>query len=101
MNMIDLADVIRDLREELQSAIRAGDGESLRFELGPIELEVSVQLEKSATTGAKVRFWVAEAGAEASARRAGTQLVRLTLQPQLAGTDRSPLVSGRAAPGEE
>ena len=62
--MIELAEVIRGLREELQRAIAAGEGEALRFELGPIELEVSVAVQASAQAGAKVRFWVVELGAE-------------------------------------
>ncbi|MGW2824949.1 trypco2 family protein [Streptomyces sp. NPDC001443] len=99
--MIELASVIKDLRDELESAIRSADGELLQFELGTIELEVSVQLERRSSNGAKVRFWVVEAGAEAGAGRSGTQLVKLTLQPRLVGSDRTPMVAGRAAPDEE
>jgi hypothetical protein len=33
--MIELAEVIGDLRRELQQAMQAGEGEPLRFELGP------------------------------------------------------------------
>ena len=54
--MIELASVIMDLREELGRAISAGEGEALRFELGPIELEVSVAIEAGVQAGAKVRF---------------------------------------------
>lgn len=46
--MIELADVIADLRDELDAARRRGTGEDLRFELGPVELEVSVAVQKDA-----------------------------------------------------
>lgn len=81
--MIELASVIRDLREELQRAAGAAEGESLRFELGPIELEMSVALERSAKGGAKVRFLVVESGAEAAVAATRTQRITLTLQPTL------------------
>ena len=46
--MIELSDVITNLRTELETARLAGVGEGLRFELGPVELEVSVALAKEA-----------------------------------------------------
>jgi len=57
--------VIRDLRDELERAIAAGEGEQLRFELGPIELEATVAVERSDGASGKVRFWVAEGGLHA------------------------------------
>ncbi|MGW3950817.1 trypco2 family protein [Streptomyces sp. NPDC004752] len=100
--MIELASVIRDLREELQQAIVAAEGETLRFELGTMELELSVALERTGHAGAKVRFWVVESGADATMNTTSTQLVKLTLQPTLQGSpDRPALVSGRAGPNEQ
>ncbi|GAA1975972.1 trypco2 family protein [Catenulispora subtropica] len=49
--MIELASVIRDLRAELEQAIVAADGAALRFELGPIELEVTIALAHETSTG--------------------------------------------------
>ena len=48
--MIELAEVIGELRRELQQAMHAGEGEPLRFELGPVELEATVAVEKRAAT---------------------------------------------------
>ena len=98
--MIELASVIKDLREELEQAVVAAEGEALRFELGPIELEVSVALERSGHAGAKVRFWVVESSAGAAVDATRTQRVKLTLQPILAATNRPPSVSGPAEPNE-
>jgi hypothetical protein len=97
---IGLADVIRDLRAELEAAIVAGDGAALRFELGPVELEVSVAVEHSVSGGAKVKFWVVEAGADGKVGSTGTQRVKLSLTPKMAVDGASPLVSGQAMPGE-
>jgi hypothetical protein len=60
--MIELGEVIGELRRELQSAMSAGAGEPLRFELGPVELEATVAVEKGGSGSAKVRFWVVELG---------------------------------------
>jgi hypothetical protein len=91
---LELADVIRSLREELQLAIAAGEDEALRFELGPVELDVSVAITAAGQAGAKARFWVVEAGAEARTDRTSTQRITLTLTPKLADGDRTPMVSG-------
>jgi Trypsin-co-occurring domain 2 len=49
--MIELAEVIGELRRELQEVLNAGAGEQLRFELGPAELEATVAVEKSGGGG--------------------------------------------------
>ncbi|HET7519427.1 MAG TPA: trypco2 family protein [Actinomycetes bacterium] len=83
--MIELAEVIGELRRELQEALNAGEGERLRFELGPVELEATVVVEKSGGGGAKVRFWVVEVGGDAKVAEVSTHRVKLALQPRLAG----------------
>jgi Trypsin-co-occurring domain 2 len=98
--MIELSDVIGELRRELQQAMYAGEGEPLRFELGPVELEATVAVEKGGGGGAKVRFWVLELGGDAKASQASTQRIKLDLKPRLAGSTEAPWVSGDAAHGE-
>ena len=97
--MIELAEVIGELRRELQRAMDAGEGELLRFELGPVELEATVAVEKGGGGGAKVRFWVIELGGDAKATQASTQRLKLALQPRLASGGKA-LVAGDEAPGE-
>jgi hypothetical protein len=99
--VIELASVIRDLRDELERAIAAGEGEQLRFELGPIELEATVAVDRSDGASGKVRFWVAEAGADRKKDSAATQRIKLTLAPKLAGARRPPHVAGTPEPSEE
>ncbi|POX42383.1 hypothetical protein C3486_05070 [Streptomyces sp. Ru73] len=99
--MIELANVIRNLRQELEQAVTAAEGEQLRFALGPIELEMSVALERTGHAGAKVRFWVVESGAEATRGTVSTQHIKLTLQPTLRGSDDSPYVGALAEADEQ
>jgi hypothetical protein len=98
--MIELADVIAGLRRELDTARREGTGKDLRFELGLVELEVSVAVEKSAGGDAKVKFWVVELGANGKISSTSTQRIKLTLTPRLteaAEAADTTILSGRSA----
>ena len=101
-NEIELADLIWQVRRELSQAGWAGESSDLRFEAGPVELELTVAVERSTTPGVKARLLVVDT--EMAARRASTvtQRIRLTLQPRLAADPhRSPLISGPAVKGEQ
>jgi Trypsin-co-occurring domain 2 len=98
--VIELASVVRDLRGELQAAIEAGTDEPLRFELGPIELEVTVAVERVGGLNGKVSFKVLEFGADRSKDTTDTQRIKLTLTPRLAGR-RNAYISGTVEPDEE
>jgi len=98
--MIELASVIRDLRDELERAIVAGAGEALRFELGPVELEVALAVERSGEAGGKVRFWVVEVGGERGWESTDTQRIKLVLTPRLGEGLQSAYVGGAAVSGE-
>ena len=101
MQRIELAQVISQLREELDTARRAGEGEDLRFELGPVELELMVGVDRQAGPDAKVRFWVIELGASGKVASQATQRIKLILDPRESGRgDRRPLISGDERPGE-
>ena len=90
----ELAQVIGQLRRELSVAMRAGEGEDLRFELGPVELELIVGVSREAGPNAKVRFWVVELGADAKVASQATQRIMLTLDPRHRGVAGKPLISG-------
>lgn len=98
--MIELSQVIRDLRAELVEAMEVGQGETLQFALGPIEVELSVAVEKKGDAGVKVRFWVVEAGGEVGLSKADTQRIKLVLHPELAGAPGSVKVADEAARAE-
>lgn len=81
MTGIGLADAIRELRQELARAIAEGEGESLRFKPGPIELELQLEIGKEGGAKAGVKWFVVSASAEGKVTQASTHKVKLTLQP--------------------
>jgi hypothetical protein len=104
---LDLASVVRQLRAELNEALADAEGERLRFELGPVQVALSVTVGRETAPGAKVRFWVIEAGADARVSREAVQEIKLVLTPvdtqAPAGPDGKaapPLIQGRAVEGE-
>ncbi|MEV6114038.1 trypco2 family protein [Streptomyces sp. NPDC052109] len=85
--MVELSEVIRQLRAELATAMAEGEGEDLRFALGPLELELSVSVQRDAAVNGKVKFWVVEAGADAKVGGNHVQTLRLTLEPRRSGVN--------------
>jgi len=85
MSELALADAIDQLRRELGRAIEAADGERLQFMLGPVELELQVELSARAGATAEARWVVVSLGADAGAERTRTHKVTLTLTPQFDG----------------
>jgi hypothetical protein len=107
MSGVELASVIRQLRSELNEALDGAEGERLRFELGPVEVSLTVTVGREAAPGAKVRFWVIEAGADAKLSREAIQEIKLTLRPvdtqapvSSDGKAAAPLIKGDAMKGE-
>lgn len=76
------------------------DGE-LRFEVGPVELELTIAVQREITPGAKVKFWVLELGSNVKAATSSDQRIKLILDPRHARQpDRRPTISGAATAGE-
>ncbi|WP_148588795.1 trypco2 family protein [Streptomyces sp. WAC01526] len=101
--MIELSDMIRQLRHELITAMADGRDEAIRFELGPIEIEATVTVDREAGANGKVRFWVVEAGSNGKYAQSRTQRITLTLQPKDVAPDGAPrtaLITGAEADGE-
>jgi hypothetical protein len=105
---LELASVVRQLRAELNEAMDDAEGERLRFELGPVELSLTVTVGREAAPGAKIRFWVIEAGADAKISREAVQDIKLVLTPRDMkappgpdGKPAPPLISGRQQQGED
>jgi Trypsin-co-occurring domain 2 len=104
---LELASVVRQLRTELNEAMADAEGERLRFELGPVELSLRVTIGREAAPGAKIRFWIVEAGADATISREALQDIKLVLTPRdmqaplgPGGKPVSPLIEGKPVPGE-
>ncbi len=108
MGGLELASVVRQLRAELNEAMDGAEGERLRFELGPVELSLTVTVGREAAPGAKIRFWVIEAGADAKISREAVQDIKLVLTPYDMtaplgpdGKPPPPLISGKKLQGED
>lgn len=91
---VGLADAIQQVRVELAAAMAASAGETLRFELGTVEVEFAMTVHRQA--GGAVGLNVAVASANASGGRSSESLHRLTLTllPKDVTTGRAPEVAG-------
>ncbi|KKJ00941.1 trypco2 family protein [Prochlorothrix hollandica] len=89
MATIPIAQAIQAIRSEIVTAVKAGENEAIKFDLGPIELEFQVEIseEKGGTGGASAGFNVGVVALEVSAEgelkrsKATTHTVKLTLKP--------------------
>ncbi|MGW5738633.1 MULTISPECIES: trypco2 family protein [Streptomyces] len=101
--MIELAEMIAQLRGELTAAMAAAkdsEDDALRFELGPVQLETEFTVQRTAGANGKIRFWVVEAGASGQQANSTTHRVTLSLEPRAHGTGARPWVSGDATARE-
>ncbi len=92
---IPLTDVIRQLRRDLLSAMQAGEGESLRFEVQDLEVEMQVVVTRGGSGevsgGGGVKLWVldAKAGSKLAGKYEASRLqkVKLRLRPKTEDDD--------------
>ena len=80
---VELAEAIRALRDELTKAISKAPPRGVRFGLGPIELAVEAAVTKNFGGNLGIKWWLLEAGGEASLEKVVTQTLKLTLDPVL------------------
>jgi Trypsin-co-occurring domain 2 len=98
--VIELAEVVNQLRYELQAAMTARPDDGVRFELGPVEVEAVVAVEKQRTGSGHIRFYVVELGGDTHLTASQTQRIKLVLNPVDARDGRPPWVSGESVRGE-
>ncbi|MFF4407323.1 trypco2 family protein [Streptomyces sp. NPDC001262] len=79
---LELAAAVRLLRDELLTASATASHEDLRFEVGPIGMEFTVELRRDMSAKAGFKTWVVSGDAEAKAGRTRTHKVSLTLTPK-------------------
>lgn len=90
---LGLAESIESLRRELSEAIAAGAKEDLQFEVGEIELQLTVTAERSREGSGGVKFWVVNATGGVAASDATTHTVTIPLTPRPKGG--GPILTGR------
>ena len=110
---LELKDVVRKLREDLQAAAEEGQGQDIKFKLESIELELKVAAKKEGGPNGKIKFSVlgigAEVGGNAKWSSEHVQTIKLKMVPQtkIGGTvaisgqssGRPAVPSGRKAQG--
>jgi hypothetical protein len=99
---VELSDVIRQVRGDLERAIWAGEGKHLGFRLGDVELQLEVSIARVTKPGATIKLMVLDAEAKQERSRTSRHHVKVTLHPQLRDSpDETPWVSSLAVEGEE
>jgi hypothetical protein len=78
---VGLAEAVSGIRSELQRAMREGEGEELRFAVGPVEVELTMTVQRDVEGRAKVMVlpWGAEAKGGLNSK--DTSRLKLTLRP--------------------
>lgn len=99
MSEIGMADAIALLRAEVTTAMIAAEGQSLQFELSPIEVELQIQLSNEARASAGVKWVVVSIGADAKMASARSHKIRFTLTPQQDGRPVKVNAPTRGEPG--
>ncbi len=89
-----LAETIKALRAELTMAMESSEHEALRFQLGPVELEVTLAITREGGVDGGVRFGVVSFGAKGGLSDEATHRLSLSLQPVVGAGD------GRSRPAE-
>lgn len=79
-NPLELAEVIQALRENLVEAQSRVDGQNIRFNVTNIDVELQTVVEKEASLGAEVKFWVLNVSANGKYKNAITHKIKLSLQ---------------------
>jgi hypothetical protein len=80
---VRLAEAIEALRAELVQAMASAPVEGVRFRPGPVELTVEAALTKNVGGKAGIKWWLIDAGGEASRGSVVTQTLTISLQPVL------------------
>jgi hypothetical protein len=77
---IGLRETLEALRVELSESILVSEGKEIRFEVGEIELEFQVVVEKSKEGKGGIKFWVVEMGGGGASKDAITHKIKIPLK---------------------
>ena len=77
---IGLKETLEALRVELSESILVSEGKEIRFEVGEIELEFQVVVEKSHEGKGGIKFWVVEMGGGVSNKDSITHKIKIPLR---------------------
>jgi hypothetical protein len=99
---IELADLVASLRAEINRAWGEGIYDAVGFEAGPIEMELTTEVEVVQAEGkVAAKFWVLSVEGKAGRTRTNTQRITFALTPRDRRDPSRPLlISGTAQHGE-
>jgi hypothetical protein len=76
-----IAEVIGQVRRQLELAKADRERSSLRFDVGSVELTFTVGVDKTNAVGGGLKIWVLEAGAKRDSTSTATQTLTVMLSP--------------------
>ena len=79
---VPLSDAIAALRREVLAAVEHAKDQEIPFELGPIEMELNVQVSRATGRDREIKFWVVAIGDRKDRSSLTTHAIRLTLTPR-------------------
>ncbi|MCX5613068.1 MULTISPECIES: trypco2 family protein [unclassified Streptomyces] len=79
--VIGLAETIRSIRQELETAMRQGAESGLKFGVGPVEVELTVEARLEKGGSGKLRIWVVDAGGDAKKTDSRLHRIKVVLNP--------------------
>jgi hypothetical protein len=85
---VGLAEAIGELRRELESALTSAAEPRIRFELGPVELEFTVDFKNTGGVDGGIRWGVVSFGAKGEHAAQHGNRLKLVLQPKDTTTGR-------------
>ncbi|MEV7684105.1 trypco2 family protein [Streptomyces sp. NPDC088341] len=94
---LELSEVVRQVRGQLNQAMADGKDDDIKFELGPVELEFEVAVSKERGADGGIKVGVLSLGAKGSRSTGTMNRMKLTLTPQnrrggpirISGTERT------------
>ncbi|MGK7886309.1 MAG: trypco2 family protein [Crocosphaera sp.] len=81
INKIGLKETLEALRVELSESILVAEGKQIRFEVGEIDLEFQIVVEKSQEGKGQAKFWVVEMGGGITDTNAMVHKMKISFKP--------------------
>jgi hypothetical protein len=78
---IGLAEMIENLRTELESSVKSGKGRAVAFDVDKVELELKVSISRKKGGEVGIAFWVVKAGGNLEGAQDNSHTFNLTLLP--------------------
>ena len=89
---VGLAEAVEQVRVELEDAIKRGEGSSVAFETGPVEMEFNVAFTAAGGGAASFRVWVVNVAARGDVSRTSSNRLKIVLQPVDRATGKKALI---------